>query len=78
MHIEDISSVSYEYKRQHVVKTLEQLEKQVGCQNIMSKVISVGNKCDLMDGSEIIDSKVLLISADKGIGNIKRLHINRI
>ncbi|ERL94771.1 hypothetical protein D910_12045 [Dendroctonus ponderosae] len=68
LHIEDISSESYEYKRQHVVKTLEQLEKQVGCKNIMTKVISVGNKCDLADGRDIKDANVLLISADKGIG----------
>ncbi|KAL1493394.1 hypothetical protein ABEB36_011455 [Hypothenemus hampei] len=68
LHVEDVSSKSYNYKRNHVLTVLEQLEKGAEAGNITSKLISVGNKCDLIDSSEIKDHNTLLVSAHKGIG----------
>nr|CAI5866252.1 unnamed protein product [Callosobruchus analis] len=66
LHVEDISSTTFEYKRDHVLKTLKSLDEQVGTGNILSKIVSVGNKCDIVKNTEQFD--MLLISAKKGIG----------
>ncbi|XP_050314283.1 putative GTP-binding protein 6 [Anthonomus grandis grandis] len=67
IHVEDISSESYDYKRKHVLDTLERLEKQSEGKDILSKVIPVGNKCDLLKEKHF-DQDLLLVSAQKGIG----------
>ncbi|CAG9764221.1 unnamed protein product [Ceutorhynchus assimilis] len=68
LHVEDISSKSYEYKRNHVFQTLERLQIQAESKNVLGKVIGIGNKCDLV--VDQIDQKadVLLVSAEKGQG----------
>nr|CAH7727123.1 unnamed protein product [Callosobruchus chinensis] len=65
LHVEDISSTAFEYKRDHVLKTLRSLDEQVGTGNIMNKLVSVGNKCDIVKNTDQFD--MLLISAKKGI-----------
>ncbi|VEN56787.1 unnamed protein product [Callosobruchus maculatus] len=78
LHVEDISSTAFEYKRNHVLKTLKSLDEQVGTGNILNKIVNVGNKCDIVRNSEQFD--MLLISAKKGIGleQLRMLLENRI
>lgn len=64
-----MSSKHVEFKREHVVNTLKKLEKEAGAKDIMNKVISVGNKCDLLVDSPP-ESNILLVSAAKGTGKI--------
>ncbi|CAH1103579.1 unnamed protein product [Psylliodes chrysocephalus] len=66
LHVEDLASSCFDYKRDHVFKTLSDLSKETGCKNIMDKVLNVGNKCDLVQ--EIKDKDLLHISAKSGIG----------
>ncbi|VEN61320.1 unnamed protein product [Callosobruchus maculatus] len=78
LHVEDISSTAFEYKRDHVLKTLKSLDEQVGTGNILNKIVNVGNKCDIVKNTEQFD--MLLISAKEGIGleQLRNLLENRI
>ncbi|XP_972507.3 putative GTP-binding protein 6 [Tribolium castaneum] len=48
LHVEDISSSFFEFKRKHVLATLQDLATNAGTGDVLNKVISVGNKCDLV------------------------------
>uniref|UniRef100_A0A6P7GLI1 GTP-binding protein 6 n=1 Tax=Diabrotica virgifera virgifera TaxID=50390 RepID=A0A6P7GLI1_DIAVI len=65
LHVEDLSSSCFEYKRDHVLKTLQQLGKDTES-DITNKIMTVGNKCDLVE--DVKDDRTLLISAKLGIG----------
>ncbi|XP_056646817.1 putative GTP-binding protein 6 [Diorhabda sublineata] len=65
LHVEDISSSCFEYKRNHVLTTLKDLAKKSGNKDIMNKIMSVGNKRDLV---EVNISNSLPISAKLGTG----------
>ncbi|XP_066158688.1 putative GTP-binding protein 6 [Euwallacea fornicatus] len=67
LHVEDVSSSSFDYKRKHVLEILLKLEKETGAQNVLNKVISIGNKCDII-GEEFKDDNLLQVSAKKGFG----------
>lgn len=64
-----MSSKHVEFKRNHVLNTLKQLEKEAGAKDVMNKVVSVGNKCDLLVDSPP-EPNILLVSAVKGTGKI--------
>lgn len=55
LHVEDLSNSCYVHNTKHVIKTLEDLGSQLGCQNILDKVISVGNKVDRVKKLEHTD-----------------------
>ncbi|CAH1153507.1 unnamed protein product [Phaedon cochleariae] len=76
LHVEDLSSSCFKYKRNHVLTTLNELSSQSGHCNIMDKVISVGNKIDL---AEIVEeSDLVTVSAKNGIGlNNLRSHLEK-
>ncbi|XP_050513506.1 putative GTP-binding protein 6 [Diabrotica virgifera virgifera] len=65
LHVEDLSSSCFEYKRDHVLKTLQQLGKDTES-DITNKIMTVGNKCDLVE--DVKDDRTLPISAKLGIG----------
>ncbi|XP_072397336.1 putative GTP-binding protein 6 isoform X1 [Diabrotica undecimpunctata] len=66
LHVEDLSSSCFEYKRDHVLKTIQNLGKDTGSDDITNKIMSVGNKCDLV--KDVKDQQILPISAKLGIG----------
>ncbi|XP_060537136.1 putative GTP-binding protein 6 isoform X2 [Cylas formicarius] len=66
LHVQDLSSTCYEYKRDHVIQTLQDLEKQSGVIQVMEKVVDVGNKCDLFTGAKKPD--ILPVSAKFNVG----------
>lgn len=69
LHVEDISSSSYKYKRKHVMDTLKNLGNHTEDKQVLTKIISIGNKCDLIEEKQdIVDENILLVSAEKGIG----------
>ncbi|KAJ8947104.1 hypothetical protein NQ318_002463 [Aromia moschata] len=70
LHVEDLSSACFEYKRNHVLSTLKDLGAQTGYENIMEKVIHVGNKCDLVKDIHTLKDKSLdmMVSGKKEIG----------
>ncbi|XP_066258973.1 putative GTP-binding protein 6 [Euwallacea similis] len=67
LHVEDVSSSSFDYKKKHVLDILLKLEKEAGAHNVLNKVISVGNKCDIT-GEAVRDDNLLQVSAKKGFG----------
>ncbi|CAG9854508.1 unnamed protein product [Phyllotreta striolata] len=66
LHIQDLASTCFEYKRDHVVKTLLDLGSETDDVDITDKIFNVGNKCDLIN--DIKDDKLLRISAKLNIG----------
>nr|XP_023025693.1 putative GTP-binding protein 6 [Leptinotarsa decemlineata] len=66
IHVEDLSSSCFEYKRKHVLSTLKNLSIHTDSENIMEKVISVGNKMDVANISYPMD--LITVSAKKGTG----------
>ncbi|RZB39831.1 GTP-binding protein 6, partial [Asbolus verrucosus] len=66
LHVEDISSSCFEFKRKHVLNTLQDLAKQTGTDQILNKIISVGNKCDLVLQNQ--DFGILKISSKTDVG----------
>lgn len=64
--MEDISSPCFDFKKKHVLKTLNDLAAKTEEQEILNKVISVGNKCDLVDPEKDFD--LLKISSKNNVG----------
>ncbi|KAJ8950376.1 hypothetical protein NQ314_007915, partial [Rhamnusium bicolor] len=79
LHVEDLSSSCFEYKRNHVITTLKELGVQTGNENIMDKVVNIGNKCDLVDKvKDLVNDLDILVSAKKGIGlDTLRYHLEK-
>jgi GTP-binding protein HflX len=76
LHVEDISSSCFEFKRKHVLRTLQDLSKKSGSDDILNKVISVGNKCDLV--AKDLDFGILKISSKTDIGvDVLRMNLEQ-
>lgn len=67
MHVEDSSSPNLLHQRNHVIETLNRLSNKVSASNIMDKVITIGNKCDLLQ-NENREKDILYVSAKTGFG----------
>lgn len=65
LHVEDLASSCFDYKRKTVINTLENLGKQLGANSILDKVMTVGNKCDLVENKDI---DIMMISAKNKTG----------
>lgn len=63
--MEDVSSKDFLQQRTHVLNTLEDLSQKMGGKDFKSKIVSVGNKCDLQTG---IDVSILKVSAKNELG----------
>lgn len=68
--MEDLSSPDLLHQRNHVKATLESLSNRVSASDIMEKVITVGNKCDLIEKPEA-EKGTLCVSAKTGLGLLK-------
>ncbi|KAJ8979656.1 hypothetical protein NQ317_006367 [Molorchus minor] len=69
LHVEDVSSSCFEYKRSCVLTTLKDLCSKAGHENVMDKILHVGNKYDLVkDLNDVNTDLDLLVSAEKGTG----------
>lgn len=66
LHVEDLSSSCWEFKRNHVLKTLQELGNKSEASQITDKIISVGNKCDLV--KEERDYGILKVSSKTETG----------
>lgn len=67
MHVEDLSSKSFHYKRNHVLNVLKNLGNQTNS-DVLNKIFTVGNKCDLIDDTGKSNIECMHVSAEKGIG----------
>lgn len=66
--MEDVASPNLLHQRNHVIATLKNLTSKVSASDdIMDKVITVGNKCDLVENKNI-DADILCVSAKTGFG----------
>ncbi|XP_030746792.1 putative GTP-binding protein 6 isoform X2 [Sitophilus oryzae] len=68
LHVEDLSSISFDYKRQHVLNVLKSLGKDENSDDLSSKIFAVGNKCDLLKLDTEKRETDVNVSAQKGIG----------
>ncbi|XP_022901160.1 putative GTP-binding protein 6 [Onthophagus taurus] len=70
LHVEDLSSPNFTHQRNHVLGTLKALSGKMGTGNILDKLISIGNKCDIEHNIDTkkIDDDYLKISTVKEIG----------
>lgn len=68
LHVEDLSSEDREHQHNHVMTTLESLSKKAGADNLLDKMITIGNKLDLIDAKQIPDNILLSVSAKTEIG----------
>lgn len=66
--MEDIASPDLLHQRNHVIATLKNLSNKISATDIMEKVITVGNKCDLLKNRDVEDDGVLYVSAKTGFG----------
>ncbi|KAF7269275.1 hypothetical protein GWI33_017730 [Rhynchophorus ferrugineus] len=67
LHVEDLSSKSFHYKRKHVLNILKSLGNQTNS-DVSDKIFTIGNKCDLIDNTEDPNIECMHVSAEKGIG----------
>ncbi|CAH0562711.1 unnamed protein product [Brassicogethes aeneus] len=61
VHVEDLASSNFDFKRAHVLSTLKDLSKQTDAPNLMDKVMSVGNKSDLV--KKVQNDDVIAVSS---------------
>lgn len=47
MHVEDLSSKDLIHQRNHVLSTLKQLASSTGSEDVLNRIITVGNKSDI-------------------------------
>lgn len=66
VHVEDLSSKSLLHQRNHVLNTLSNLAEKVKETELLEKIITVGNKCDVIVDNELTDG--IKVSAKTGFG----------
>lgn len=65
LHVEDISNEDLIHQRNHVISTLKTLADQTGAHQLLNKMITVGNKCDV---AQNVPGETLPVSAKTGRG----------
>lgn len=63
-----MSSQNLLHQRNHVKKTLNELASTVNDNNIFDKVLTVGNKCDLVEDNDTESKNDIRVSAKTGYG----------
>ncbi|KAF5294828.1 hypothetical protein FQA39_LY00312 [Lamprigera yunnana] len=77
IHVEDLSNPDLLHQRNHVVKTLQSLSLKTDIKSQFENMITVRNKCDLIENMEMQDS--IAVSATTGYGiDILRQEIERV
>ncbi|XP_063929181.1 putative GTP-binding protein 6 [Zophobas morio] len=66
LHVEDIASTCFEFKRKHVLDTLRDLAAKAQTSHVLNKIVSVGNKCDLVPRE--VNVGMLKVSSKNDIG----------
>lgn len=69
MLVEDLSNDNLLHQRNHMMSTLNDLSDKIGA-DILEKVLTVGNKCDLvkeLDNNVLLKGE-LIVSAETGHG----------
>ncbi|XP_018324897.1 putative GTP-binding protein 6 [Agrilus planipennis] len=74
LHVEDISSKKRKHQRNHVLQTLENLLGKSLWKDKLNKIITVGNKCDLVEEIDN-ESGLIPVSAKTGQGLDKLLKV---
>lgn len=66
--MEDLSSDNLLHQRNHVLATLKQLAAKTGSEELLNKIITVGNKVDLVPESVPVDDDVVVVSSKTQLG----------
>ncbi|XP_019880917.2 putative GTP-binding protein 6 [Aethina tumida] len=64
LHVEDLASTNFEFKRSHVLNTLKDLSNKAEVGDIMAKVVSVGNKCDIGHKTDLSPLNVSSVTSE--------------
>lgn len=75
LHVEDLSSKDVTFQRNHVLATLKQLSSKTNNEDFMNKIVTVGNKSDIVKD---LDDVELPVSAKTESGiDLLRLHLEK-